>query len=94
MEIRKTKLPGVLGSGITCASVVRNPSMVAIFGSTDHSGTSPFSEKAVIVRKDVACAPCKLRECPTDHRCMTAITADDVIGAALDLAHRTGVGRP
>jgi heptosyltransferase-2 len=67
--------------------------LVAVFGPTDHTGTAPFSDRAVIVRKEMDCAPCKLRQCPTDHTCMTAITADDVIRAALDLAHRTGVGR-
>ena len=55
--------------------------IVAIFGSTDHTGTSPYSGKAVVVRKDVDCAPCKLRECPTDHRCMTAVSVEDVMDA-------------
>jgi heptosyltransferase-2 len=59
--------------------------LVAIFGSTDHTGTSPYSSKAVVVRKEVECAPCKLRECPTDHRCMTAVTVEDVVGAARQL---------
>lgn len=63
--------------------------LVAIFGSTDHAGTAPFTENAVIVRKDVACAPCKLRECPTDHRCMTAVTAEDVVRAALGLMNKS-----
>lgn len=63
--------------------------LVAIFGSTDHATTSPFTDKAVIVRKDVACAPCKLRECPTDHQCMTAVTAQDVVAAAHRLIERT-----
>lgn len=60
--------------------------LVAIFGSTDHTGTSPYSNNAVVVRSDVECAPCKLRECPTDHRCMTAVTAEAVVTAALELA--------
>jgi len=60
--------------------------LVAIFGSTDHTGTSPYNGNAVVVRKDVECAPCKLRECPTDHSCMTAVTEEDVINAALELA--------
>jgi heptosyltransferase-2 len=62
--------------------------LVAIFGPTDHTGTAPYSERAVVVRKDVACAPCKLRECPTDHCCMTAVTADDVIAAAVRLSQQ------
>jgi len=62
--------------------------LVAIFGSTDHTGTSPYSSNAVVVRSDVECAPCKLRECPTDHRCMTTVTEEAVISAALELADR------
>lgn len=63
--------------------------LVAIFGSTDHATTSPYTDKAVIVRKEIECAPCKLRECPTDHRCMTAVSADDVVQAALCLQETT-----
>lgn len=63
--------------------------VVAIFGPTDHKGTSPCSDKAVIVRQAVDCAPCKLRSCPTDHRCMTAVSADDVVQAALQLIKTT-----
>ncbi len=55
--------------------------LVAIFGSTDWVTTAPYSEKAIMVRKPTDCAPCLLRECPTDHRCMEAITVDDVIQA-------------
>lgn len=62
--------------------------LAAIFGPTDHSGTSPYTDKAVIVRKNVPCAPCKLRECPTDHRCMTEVTADDVVSAAIELMQK------
>jgi heptosyltransferase-2 len=62
--------------------------LVAIFGPTDHTGTAPYSDRAVVVRQDAECAPCKLRECPTDHRCMTAVTADDAIQAARELHER------
>lgn len=61
--------------------------LAAIFGPTDHSGTAPCSERAVIIRQDQPCAPCKLRVCPTDHRCMTAITVDDVVHGAEQLWH-------
>lgn len=56
--------------------------LVAVFGSTDHVGTAPFSNRAIIVRKATDCAPCKLRQCPIDHHCMTSISADDVIASA------------
>lgn len=59
--------------------------IVAIFGSTDHTTTAPLSPSCRIVRKPTACAPCLKTECPTDHRCMTAITVADVVTAAHDL---------
>lgn len=66
--------------------------LVAIFGPTDHAGTAPCSDRAVVVRRETECAPCKLRECPTDHRCMTAVTAGDVTAAALELYGRLHPG--
>lgn len=59
--------------------------IVAVFGPTDHTTTSPLSTRVKIVRKEVECAPCLLRQCPTDHRCMQRINAEDVITAATDL---------
>jgi heptosyltransferase-2 len=66
--------------------------LVAVFGSTDHATTSPYSAKAVIVRKNMECAPCKLRECPTDHRCMTEIKVADVVDAAHALSSQIKAG--
>jgi len=56
--------------------------VVAVFGPTDHRTTSPAGPDHVIVREPVECAPCLLRECPIDHRCMTRVTADRVYAAA------------
>jgi heptosyltransferase-2 len=62
--------------------------LVAIFGPTDQTTTSPFSERAVVVRQDAECAPCMLRECPTDHRCMATVTAAEVVEEAIQLRQR------
>jgi len=59
--------------------------IVAVFGPTDHTTTSPASDNCRIVRQSVDCAPCMLRECPTDHRCMERISADAVLDAARSL---------
>lgn len=56
---------------------------VTIFGPTDEFGTGPSGASSALVREPVECAPCKLRECPIDHRCMTGITVDRVVDAAL-----------
>lgn len=62
--------------------------VVAIFGSTDHTTTSPVSPSCRIVRKPTECAPCLKTECPTDHRCMTAVSVTDVLDAARTLLQK------
>jgi heptosyltransferase-2 len=57
--------------------------VVAIFGPTDWRTTSPFGTAHAIVRQQVDCAPCLMRECPIDHRCMTRVTVDQVYEASV-----------
>jgi heptosyltransferase II len=59
--------------------------LVTVFGATDHVATGPTSAMAKIVREPVDCAPCLLRECPIDHRCMTRVSSDRVTETALQL---------
>jgi heptosyltransferase-2 len=65
--------------------------VVAIFGPTDWRTTSPFGSAHAIVRQPVDCAPCLLRECPIDHRCMTRVSVDQVYEAATEQLTRLGV---
>ena len=58
---------------------------VVVFGPTEHFATRPLSDAAIVVRHDVECSPCMLRECPIDHRCMTRVEVDDVYTAAQSL---------
>ena len=62
--------------------------VVAVFGPTDWRETAPFTAAHRLVREPVHCSPCKLRECPIDHRCMTRISADRVLEAARELLAR------
>ena len=64
------------------ASAMKVP-VVAIFGPTDWRTTSPDSGAHTIVRHPVDCAPCLLRECPIDHRCMTGVSVEQVYDAAV-----------
>jgi heptosyltransferase-2 len=59
------------------AAALGRPTLV-IFGPTNPLTTRPFSPFAEIIRQPPDCAPCMLRDCPIDHRCMTAITPDQV----------------
>ncbi len=63
--------------------------LVAVFGSTDWVTTAPLSDRATIVRADTDCAPCLLRHCPIDHRCMTRVSVEEVHSAAESLMGRT-----
>ncbi|MBV8819915.1 MAG: lipopolysaccharide heptosyltransferase II [Acidobacteriaceae bacterium] len=58
---------------------------VAIFGATDHLATGPTGTHSRVVREPVECSPCLLRECPIDHRCMTAVSSERVVQEALHL---------
>jgi heptosyltransferase-2 len=59
--------------------------LVAIFGPTDWRRTSPWTDRARVVRVDVDCSPCMLRVCDRGHECMLGVTPGMVIDAARDL---------
>jgi heptosyltransferase-2 len=94
----KTDLPSLAGVLSLARAVVSNDSgamhlagavgtkVVAIFGATNETRTSPLSSGAdaprpAIVSHEVFCRPCMLRECPIDHRCMSGISARTVFEA-------------
>lgn len=60
---------------------------VAIFGPTDEINTGPFGPRTRVVKHAVECSPCLLRDCPIDHRCMNAVTVDEVCRAAKELVN-------
>ncbi len=64
--------------------------VVALFGPTDHTTTSPVCSRFSIVRSETECAPCLKRACPEDHRCMSAISVNDVLQAAGTLLRSEG----
>ncbi len=72
-------------SGPMHVAAALNIPLVAIFGPTDHTTTSPMTVKARIIRKNTPCAPCLLRQCPKEHQCMQEVTAEEVFQAAVEL---------
>jgi heptosyltransferase-2 len=58
---------------------------VAVFGATDDTTTGPTGPQARVIREHAECSPCLLRECPIDHRCMTAVNSERVAATALQL---------
>jgi len=96
----KTSIRELMGILRRCAVLVSNDTgpmhmaqalgvpVVAIFGSTDPDATSPSGGgQSVVIRTDVRCAPCLLRACPIDHRCMTGISTDQVMTAVMKHIH-------
>lgn len=65
-------------------AALRTPTLV-IFGPTNPLTTYPLSPNAEMIRRPPDCAPCMLRDCPIDHRCMTAITPEEVFDRASSL---------
>ena len=62
--------------------------VVVPFGSTSAELTGPGlpgSAGHALLRSTVPCAPCFLRECPIDFRCMREHTVDKLVSAALTL---------
>ena len=73
------------------AAAVGTP-VVALFGSTSPELTGPGlpgDVRHVLLREPVACAPCFLRECPVDFRCMNRIAVENVVGAVRETHART-----
>jgi heptosyltransferase-2 len=90
----RTTLPELVGVLARLRTLVTNDSgpmhlaaalgvpVVAVFGPTDWRETHPVGDRHRLVREDVHCSPCRLRECPIDHRCMRRVSVDRVLAEA------------
>ena len=66
-------------SGLMHVAAGLNTPSIAIFGSTDHIATGPFSDNSIILRREIECSPCMQTHCPKGHlKCLESISADDV----------------
>ena len=71
-------------------------SVVVPFGSTSPELTGPGlpgDRRHRLLRTDAPCAPCFLRECPIDLRCMAGITTERVIEAVVRAVQGDGTTR-
>jgi heptosyltransferase-2 len=64
------------------AAAVGTP-VVALFGPTDPRLTAPLGPGAVALARPPPCAPCFRPRCPIDHRCLTAISVEEVLEAVV-----------
>jgi heptosyltransferase-2 len=63
--------------------------VVVPFGSTSPELTGPGlpgDARNHLIQSDAPCAPCFLRECPIDFRCMNGISVERVVAAVLTVA--------
>ena len=93
----ETDLPLLAALSYLCRLVVANDSgplhlaaavgtpVIGLFGSTDPRATGPRGRWARIIYKNVACGPCFRRVCPTDLKCLTRITPEEVMVVAEEL---------
>jgi heptosyltransferase II len=81
--IRESSLLITNDSGPMHLAAALGVPQLAIFGSTDEIATGPLSTVAAVIKQPVECSPCLLRECPTDFRCMTGISVERVLSAAV-----------
>lgn len=66
-------------SGLAHAAAALGRRVVVIFGPTRPERTAPRGTTVTVLRGEAECAPCDLRSCPIDHRCMKSIRLEDVL---------------
>jgi heptosyltransferase-2 len=93
----KTSLDGLISTLRACTVLLTNDTgtmhladwlevpLVAVFGSTEPRLTGPRAPQSAVLRHQVECSPCFLRECPLDFRCMKAVTPAEAAAAVLQL---------
>ncbi|MFO7877595.1 MAG: glycosyltransferase family 9 protein, partial [Desulfovermiculus sp.] len=74
------------------ASAVHTP-YVSLFGPTSHERTAPFQSEHLVVRADVACAPCYKKRCPgKNNECMRAISVSQVMAKIFQVINENTEG--
>lgn len=72
-------------SGLMHVAWAQDIPLLALFGPNDPRVSGPAGVRSRIIYKGAECSPCKHRHCPIDHRCMTAISVEEVHKTLLEL---------
>lgn len=59
--------------------------VVVIMGPTDPRYTQANLERTIVLRQELECSPCHLKECGQDHGCMRGITPQAVLEASAQM---------
>lgn len=87
-ELRECSLLLTNDTGTMHLATTLGVPVVAVFGSTEPRLTGPLGGTCRILRHQVECSPCFLRECPIDFRCMNAVTVEEVVESVSSLLER------
>lgn len=79
--VKRCTLLLTLDSGPRHFAVAFSRPAVTLMGPNSPLYTQTPLERGEVVRVEVECGPCQLKECPTDHRCMLGITPEMVLEA-------------
>ena len=80
-QMRQCRLLLTNDTGTMHLATLLGVPVVAVFGSTEPRLTGPLGTRHRVVRHQVECSPCFLRDCPLDFRCMKAVSTEEVISA-------------
>ncbi len=82
-------------SGPMHLAVALGRPVVSVFGPTDPTWAGPYRRDGAVVRTDLPCSPCYLRQlsrCPNGHACMHGVSAEAVIARADSLLSKRSGG--
>ncbi len=80
--IRRATICVSNNSGPMHLAVALDRPVIGIFGPTDPVWAGPYRRGGAVLRAELPCSPCYLRQlsrCPNDHACMTKVSAAAVI---------------
>jgi len=83
--VRRCRLLVTNDTGPRHYAVAFNIPVVVIMGPTDPRYTHAHLEKTKVLRQELECSPCHLKECPLEHGCMREISPEAVMQAAEQL---------
>lgn len=84
-ELRTCRLLLTNDTGTMHLAAMLGVPVVAVFGSTEPLLTGPIGARVLVLRRQVECSPCFLRECPLDFRCMKELRPEQATEAVLQM---------
>jgi ADP-heptose:LPS heptosyltransferase len=73
------------------ASAMKSPVVTVFAGTNPPEQWGPWRTPSRLLTHPVPCAPCYKRICPIGHECLTGISPETVVGAALQLLRASSV---